>query len=113
MGADLYFSGSYSLAHGHFRDAYNNGSLLRAYGLSWWRDVAPLCGADGAFTATRKFLALLDGHLFIFRRCVRGVRAGDSELDPAFADRWVKDSRRLRGLLHRLAKSKRVAIFSL
>lgn len=40
MGADLY--GSF-----YFRDSYNDGSLLWAFGLSWWKDVTPLCSSFG------------------------------------------------------------------
>jgi len=30
-------------ADGYFRDAYNATGILRRLGLSWWRDVIPLC----------------------------------------------------------------------
>lgn len=30
-------------SEGHFRDSYNATSALAHLGLSWWRDVAPLC----------------------------------------------------------------------
>ena|SRR3990167_6586938 len=35
MGADLYLGKSY------FRDSYNSSSIIRAFGLSWWRDIIP------------------------------------------------------------------------
>jgi hypothetical protein len=39
-----------AISDGYFRDAYNSGSILRAYGLSWWEDIIPLRNDEGILT---------------------------------------------------------------
>jgi len=35
---------------GYFRDPYNDGDVLWKFGLSWWGDVIPRLGEDGALS---------------------------------------------------------------
>ncbi len=79
MGADLYitlkkpkiwgFERSQRVVDdGYFRDAYNDGSILRKYDLSWWADIAKLQDQNGIISVknARKFLAMLEKHETIF-----------------------------------------------
>ena len=46
---------------GYFRDSYNPTSLFLAIGLSWWRDVVPMCDEEGNLQPeqTRKLLHMI------------------------------------------------------
>jgi hypothetical protein len=47
---------------GYFRDAYNSGSILGAFKLSWWRDITPLQDSEGVISLenVKKFRAMLE-----------------------------------------------------
>jgi hypothetical protein len=47
---------------GYFRDPYNDTSILRMFGLSWWKDVVPLLDEHRCLKAdkTEELLQLLD-----------------------------------------------------
>ena len=80
MGADLYRKNnngekvpilgfersSRAVEGGYFRDAYNDGSILWKYGLSWWADISKLQDKEGIITLikVRKFRNMLDDKLF-------------------------------------------------
>lgn len=79
MGADLYrqkqkhyicgFERSEdAINKGYFRDAYNNGSILQKFGLSWWQDVMPLCDKKGtmSFKNVIKFKSMLNDREAMF-----------------------------------------------
>jgi len=55
-----------SVDRGYFRDAYNDGSILNKFGLSWWRDVTPLLNKDGvlAHRSVKKFRDMLNMNTF-------------------------------------------------
>jgi hypothetical protein len=80
MGADLYrkhnkgeavpilgFERSKrAIDSGYFRDAYNDGSILRQFGLSWWVDIGKLQNKEGVITPAnvKKFRAMLNDEVF-------------------------------------------------
>jgi len=51
---------------GYFRDAYNSGSILNKYSLSWWVDIKKLQNEDGVITTENviKFRKMLDDNRF-------------------------------------------------
>ena len=75
MGADLYITlkkpkiwgferSQPAVDDGYFRDAYNDGSILRKYDLSWWTDIEKLQNQNGIISVknARKFLAMIEKH---------------------------------------------------
>jgi len=78
MGADLYrqkqehhicgFERSEdAIGKGYFRDAYNEGSILRKFDLSWWQDISGvLTDKEGVMSPENvvKFRSMLDDKLF-------------------------------------------------
>lgn len=78
MGADLYFTkpkakkiwgferSKNAVADGYYRDAYNDGSILWKYGLSWWADITKLQNKEGIISVAniKKFRAMLNDTLF-------------------------------------------------
>src|SRR3990167_5288083 len=79
MGADLYrqfnngkevpilgFERSKrAIDSGYFRDAYNSGSILNKYGLSWWVDISKLQDKEGIIKTAKvkKFRTMLDDEI--------------------------------------------------
>lgn len=81
MGADLYtikknpktwgFERSQRAVNdGYFRDAYNDGSILQKYGLSWWADIIPLTDDKGVMSVekVKKFLTWLEERALDFEK---------------------------------------------
>lgn len=77
MGADLYIKlknpkiwgferSKRAVEDGYFRDAYNSGSILNKYDLSWWIDIAKLQDKEGNISVAnaKKFLKMLDDKKF-------------------------------------------------
>lgn len=80
MGADLYrksknvpilgFERSQKAVDaGYFRDAYNNGSILRQFNLSWWRDIGELQDKEGIISLEniKKFKEMLEANRPLFQ----------------------------------------------
>ena len=93
MGADLYtikknpktwgFERSQRAVNdGYFRDAYNEGSILSKYGLSWWVDIIPLTDNKGVMSVenAKKFLTLLEQREPNFEQNV----AGETKKEQAY-----------------------------
>lgn len=61
LQVDLMFKNMNSV--GYFRDNYNSYGLFAQLGLSWWRDVIPLCNSRGNLTRPRaqKLLKMVQG----------------------------------------------------
>lgn len=77
MGADLYIKlknpkiwgferSERAVENGYFRDAYNSGSILWKYELSWWTDIGELQDKKGNISVAnaKKFLKMLDDKKF-------------------------------------------------
>lgn len=83
---------------GYFRDAYNSGSILAQFGLSWWRDIIPLCDDNGVLTPekVREFRSMVEAKRAQFEANMNlGVNI-DGE--PISAE-WVADFREGAALL--------------
>ena len=51
---------------GYFRDAYNSGSILATFDLSWWVDISKLQDGEGVLSLEniKVFRAILDDKVF-------------------------------------------------
>jgi hypothetical protein len=93
MGADLYrkynkgervpilgFERSLrAINSGYFRDAYNSGSILQKFGLSWWVDIGKLQDKEGVISlaGVKKFRAMLKDE--VLEENIKAFGVGDQK----------------------------------